>query len=254
MISDNLAKEIVLAKKELDDCLVQFLKDYKGKEQNEKDVQRLINSLVSKHTEVLNIINNSTGKTHQDYDFFESKDLQSDYLATVENFIPSSIKVYDIVDKLINKHKLLPISFDEKRYITIQKLVNTFSSKSKRTELLKEFESRDISIIGFQQKFKRVNKKLIKVQLVVGIPLLIISLVIIFAGELYLNKKFNGMQLIALRAILALSISLIGSSLIQGNVKTSWNIVSGVTLTAVGWVAVFLLLYFINPANPGDVH
>jgi len=116
------------------------------------------------------------------------------------------------------------------------------------------FVNRKISTKGFNYKFKKLKNRYLKLQLYIGIPLLLISGVIILIGENFLGKSFNGIQLIFLKMILSLSIATVGSTIIEGNADAKWSLNIGLTVRAVGWLAVFLILYFFNPANPGDVY
>ena len=61
------------------------------------------------------------------------------------------------------------------------------------------------------------------------------------------------MQLTLTKALLALSISIVGSSLIEGNIETNWSLGKGITIRAIGWAGIFLLIYLVNPSNPGEV-
>lgn len=252
-MESNLTLKIIEAKDKLDNNLKEFLIKY-NTEADSKNIQLLINELLSEHTNVINIINNSIGQTHQEYDFYYNADIKNDYVATIESFLPISFKISELINAIIKKHNLLEVQQTENKYITIQKLVNSFSSKENREKFLNEFISRNININGFNQKFKRVKNKELRLQLYIGIPMLLASVALIFSGEYFLGKPFNGIQLIMLKALIALTISIVGSSLIEGSVKTNWTIQKGLTIRAIGWVAVFLLIYFLNPANPGDVH
>jgi hypothetical protein len=253
-MADYSTKEILNSKKELDDSLVTFLKEYSNENITDSDVQSLVSDLLTKHISIINSINESVGKAHQKNDFFRNEDIKNDYLATVENFIETSLKIHDILKSIIKKHNLTDFTTGKNSYITIQKMVNTFSTKTNKEKIKNEFTNRNIPINGFNQKLKKVKGKYLRLQLFIGIPLLLLSIALIFLGEIYLGKPFNGIQLIILKALIALSISTVGSSLIEGNVETDWTLQKGLTIRAVGWVAVFLLIYFLNPASPGDVY
>lgn len=150
--------------------------------------------------------------------------------------------MHDVLNSIIKKHNLNEFSTNNNNYLTIQKMVNPFSSKTDKIKIIKEFKVRNLPIKGFNQKFKKVKGKYLKLQLFIGIPLLLLSIVLIFQGENYLGKPFNRIQLIILKALIALSISTVGSSLIEGNVETNLTLQKGLTIRAIGWVAVFLLI------------
>ena len=99
-----------------------------------------------------------------------------------------------------------------------------------------------------------MKTKYLQIQLWVGIPLLILTATIILFAELFIGKAFNGMQLTLTKALLALSISIVGSSLIEGQIETNWSIKKGITIRTIGWAGIFILIYLVNPSNPGDVH
>jgi hypothetical protein len=253
-MNDDLIKDVILSRDNLSDCLKNILIDYNTIKNQPEQIQIRVNSLLECHTQTINCINNAVSKTHQLKDFHYNEDLKQEYLETIENFLPVSLKVQDVLKMIVSKHNLANIPISPHTYTLCQRLVNTFSKTEKIKSLTVEFKNRNIPITGFNQKFKRMKDKELRLQLTIGIPLLLILLVIVFSGEYFLGKPFNGIQLISLKALLALSVSVVGSSLIEGTVKTKWTLEKGLTIRAVGWVAVFLLLYFLNPANPGDVH
>jgi len=137
----------------------------------------------------------------------------------------------------------------------MQRFINTFSDNSSKANLKKQFEEKQISISGFQLKFyKTMKAKFLRLQLWVGIPLLLICGATILMGEKLIGIDFKGIQLIFLKALMALSVSIVAASLIEGSATVKWTLQKGLAIRAAGWVAVFLLLYFLNPASPGDVH
>lgn len=253
-MSDYSSEKILQAKNNLDLQLADFISNYSNTKNDKISVQALVSNLITEHSNVLSTINIAIGKTHQEHDFFLSKDLQSDYLVTIENFLPVSFQVIDIVGQIIKKHQLNKYSINDRSYETIQRLVNTFASSDTKKSIKEDFKKRNISTKGFHKKFKHMKSKYLRTQLFVGIPLLLLCVILIFTGEFWLGKAFNGIQLIVLKALISLSVSIVGSSLIEGNVQTKWTLQKGLTIRAVGWVAVFLMIYFLNPANPGDVY
>lgn len=137
----------------------------------------------------------------------------------------------------------------------MQRFLNSFAEQKIKDEIKQKFINQNVSVTGFNQKFTRTMKsKFIRVQLWIGIPLFIICGTAILFTELITGKPFNGIQLIFLKGFFALSISIVASSLIEGNARLKWSMQQGLVFRAAGWIAVFLLLYFLNPASPGDVH
>jgi hypothetical protein len=253
-MSEYSSDKILQAKSRLDAELAVFISNYPKEKKDKVAVQKLVTKLITEYSNVLSTTNIAIGKTHQENDFFLCRDLQLDYLTTIENCVPAILGVIETVNQIIEKHQLTKYSVNEKSFETIQRFVNTFGTAEVKKSIKEEFKKRNLSIKGFNKKFKRMKNKYLRTQLFVGIPILIVCVLIIFTGELFLGKAFNGIQLVILKALISLSVSIIGSSLIEGNVHTNWTLQKGLTIRAVGWVAVFLLLYFVNPASPGNVH
>jgi hypothetical protein len=55
------------------------------------------------------------------------------------------------------------------------------------------------------------------------------------------------MQYMYLKGLMALEFSLLGESLREGKVNLNWTLKKSLVIIAVGWVAIFVLLYFSNP-------
>lgn len=243
------------AKSELDNSLRNFVTNYTNCNGDKVCVSKLIGDITTNHTNVLNTVSQVLADLHEEQDFFENKNLQRDYVGTVENFIPTSLKLIEVINGIAKKDGVTQISVSPKAYVTIQRFVNTFSEKQIIDELKDKFTEKGLSVSGFNQKYERTMKsKFIKLQLWLGVPLLLICGAAILFGENLIGSKFNGIQLIFLKAFMALTVSIVASSLIEGNATVKWSLQKGLAIRAVGWVAVFLLLYFLNPASPGDVH
>jgi hypothetical protein len=253
-MSDNLTQNILDRKKELDESLINFNNDYRNVKGDVKKIQTLLNDLIKSHSDLLNTVSVSIGQSHQLKDFFYNKDLQDDYVITTKNFLKTSFSTLDVIQALIVKHSLTSYKIGESAYYTPQKLINTFADKKTKKELIDEFTKKKLPVSGFQDTFNKMKNKHLKLQLWIGIPLIVIFFLITFLGEQISGTPFNGIQLIGLKALLALSFSIVGSTTIEGQVETDWTLKKGLSIRAVGWLAVFLLLYFLNPASPGDVH
>ncbi|HEX2968171.1 MAG TPA: hypothetical protein VHO46_03630 [Bacteroidales bacterium] len=248
-------EKILKAKAELDQTLAEFVTSYKNCNGKKICISQLIGQISSKHTNTLNTVNQVLAEIHEEYDFFENKNLQYDYVATVENFIPTSLKIVDGINVIAKKNGIKELSVSPKSYSTLQRFVNTFSDKKTIDDLKSKFLEKNISTSGFSQKFQKTMKiKFIKLQLWLGVPLLLLCGSTILFGEKIFGNSYNGIQLIFLKAFMALTVSIVASSLIEGNATVKWTLQKGLAIRAVGWVAVFLLLYFLNPASPGDVH
>lgn len=248
-------EKILNAKSDLDNALKNFVENFQNCNNDKQCISLLIGEISSKHTKVLNTVNKVLAELHEEYDFFENKNLQQNYVGTVENFIPTSLNLVTSINLIATKQALTQIPVSPKSYVTMQRFINTFSEKAVKERLKKKFEEKSISVSGFTLKFyKTMKAKFIRLQLWIGIPLLLICGAATIMGETLIGKDFKGIQLIFLKAFMALSISIVASSLIEGSATVKWTLQKGLAIRAVGWVAVFLLLYFLNPASPGDVH
>lgn len=255
MNGESGTDRILKAKGELDSILKGFVLEYNNCNGEKICLTQLIGKVAERHTMLLNTVNQVLAEVHEENDFFKNKNLQKDYGGTVENLIPTSLNVVESINAIAAKHNINPIIVSPKSYIVVQKFVNTFSDKETRDLLIVKFQERNISTSGFKLKFyKTMKAKFLRLQLWIGIPLLLLCGAVIFTGESYLGKIFGGIQLIYLKGLFALSLSIVGSSLIEGSAHVKWSLQKGLTIRAIGWVAVFLLIYFLNPASPGDVH
>lgn len=252
-MSNSQSQRIIDAKNQLNDSLKKFWIDYPSC-QNKTDVTGLIGELTNQHSSILTAINQVLSDVHQERDFFSETNLRQEYLGTVENFIAVSLKLNEVIRLAAQKNQISGRIVSDKSYNTVQSFINTFASADVIKKFKEGFQKNNISLEGFNQKFKKtMKKKYLYIQLWVGIPLLLICGFIIFFGEHYLHQRFNGIQLIFLKALLSLSTSAVGSSVIEGTANINWKMQTALTVRAAGWVAIFLLLYFLNPASPSQV-
>lgn len=131
-------------------------------------------------------------------------------------------------------------------YSSIQRLINYFE-KEKSYELKNKFMAAKLPTNGFDHKTKFSgwqigSRNLTITQIVVGLVFIVITGLIIFNKDV-----LNGMQYFFSRAVLSLGLTLIGSALLEGTVKLDWTIQKSITIKAVGWVALFIMLYYFNP-------
>lgn len=245
--------QIILEEKNaLNELLKDFISNYQSS-LTKVEHQENVNNLIIQYSSLLSKTNKCISDCHQKNDFFYSKDLKNDFIATIENYLNSLFNLIDAINLLIEKEKLTKWEIESSSFYVLQKFVNTFFDKVERQKILSEFEKRNIKTNGFKLKFEKLKTKYLRTQLWIGIPILIITTVIILFAETLIGSKFNGMQLTLTKALLALSISIVGSSLIEGNIETNWSLGKGITIRAIGWAGIFLLIYLVNPSNPGEV-
>lgn len=245
--------QIILEEKNaLNELLKDFISSYQSS-LTKVEHQENVNNLIIQYSSLLSKTNKCISDCHQKNDFFYSKDLKNDFIATIENYLNSLFNLIDAINLMIEKEKLTKWEIESSSFYVLQKFVNTFFDKVEKQKVLSEFEKRNIKTNGFKLKFEKLKTKYLRTQLWIGIPILIITTLIILFAETLIGSSFNGMQLTLAKALLALSISIVGSSLIEGNIETNWSLGKGITIRAIGWAGIFLLIYLVNPSNPGEV-
>jgi len=133
-------------------------------------------------------------------------------------------------------------------YSSIQRLLKHFSP-NKTTELKQKFMTAKLPTNGFDDKAKFSgwnvgSRNLTITQIVIGSVFTVVSGILIFKYDI-----MTGMQYMFNRAVLSLGLTLIGSALLEGTVKLNWTIQKSLTIKAVGWVSLFIMLYFLNPPS-----
>lgn len=245
--------QIILEEKnKLNELLKDFINSYQNTS-TKVEQQQNVNNLIIQYSSLLTKTNKCISACHQKNDFFYSTDLKNDFIATIGNYLKLLFNLIDAINLLIKKEQLTSWEIESSSFYVIQKFVNTFFDKVEKQQVLAEFEKRNILTNGFKLKFEKLKTKYLRTQLWVGIPILIITILIILFAETLIGSKFNGIQLTLTKALLALSISIVGSSLIEGKIETNWSLGTGITIRAIGWVGIFLLIYLVNPSNPGEV-
>ena len=110
------------------DAYTDSLKSFAKACQEKTDNAVLFGAVVEAHTRLLNTISNTITELHNEYNFFEDKNLCQEIEATVKNFLESSFNYCDLMDTVANKYKQQPVLPSEFAYNTIQTFLNTFSS------------------------------------------------------------------------------------------------------------------------------
>lgn len=133
-------------------------------------------------------------------------------------------------------------------YSSVQRLLKYFE-KENSNELKNKFMAAKLPTKGFDDKtefsgWKIGSRNLTITQIVVGSAFTIAAGILIFKYDV-----FTGMQYMFSRATLSLGLTLIGSALLEGTVKLDWTVKKSLTIKAVGWVSLFIMLYFMNPPS-----
>ncbi|MHA1381760.1 MAG: hypothetical protein ACTSRG_25605 [Candidatus Helarchaeota archaeon] len=163
------------------------------------------------------------------------------------NMTDTILQYWGMIKRFCLKYDLNTLKPSATAYASIQRVLKHFYP-DKILELKTKFLDVDLPITGFVTKGVHMgwNKsKTIKTQLIVGIPILTITLILSF-----IFTKLSGFQYFILRLFLALGITLVGSSLIEGKVKFNTTNIAGFSIKATGWIAIFLIIFFLNPPSP----
>ena len=173
-----------------------------------------------------------------------SKTQIQDILTSIENVLEFSIEYWDVMIE-VSKNILGQPYCPERNFMkTSQSILKTYR-KDKASELNNRFKLNNIPTTGFnsKEKYKLTSIKIDWVSLVVGMLLLIISGLIVFILDIN-----TGMKYFFSRVLISLSIALVFTGVAKDKIQAKMN-VPGMAITAAGTIAIFLVLYFANPAE-----
>ncbi len=189
---------------------------------------------------------NSFERTLDEYSLPEinvSKDVINRKVEDTVNMIETILSHWKTVYALSDKYALNRPKPSQTAYASIQRVIKKFRPEIVK-DVEKEFSELELPLYGFKNTRTHSGwaKRSLSIQLKIGIPLLIITGVLIF-----LVPNLNGTQYLFLRVIMALAITLIGATTIEGTINVDWTMKTSLTVRATGWIAIFILLYFFNP-------
>ncbi|MEL0656740.1 hypothetical protein V6257_17090 [Pseudoalteromonas issachenkonii] len=167
-----------------------------------------------------------------------------DVITSIENVLKFSAEYWETMISVSKAILGTPYAPEKNFMKTSQSILKTYSEE-KSLELRELFKSNGIPTTGFDSKenHRLTSIKIDWVSLVIGIVLLIASGIIIFHVDSY-----TGMQYFFTRIINSLSIALIFTGVAKNKIQAKIN-VPGLAITAAGTIAIFLTLYFANPAE-----
>lgn len=186
-------------------------------------------------------------------DFKLNEDTKNRKIEDCLDLIPRIIKHWQLVKAFSSKYKLTcPVPSDH-AYASIQRLIKTFCP-DKVEELKEKFMSEQLPTTGFDSKKKHSgwkigSKKLTVLQIVFGLLFCGASIIIAFA-----NKDLNAFQYLVFRVCLSLGITLIATALIEMNLHINWTIQTALSIKAFGAIALFILIYYLNPPSAPNPH
>jgi hypothetical protein len=145
---------------------------------------------------------------------------------------------------MISDRLMIDLKLQDNFLYTSQVILKTYR-KDKAIKIKEDFISNNIPIKGFESKdkYKLKSLKIDWVSLLIGIILLLISGILVFNVDIS-----TGMQYYFSRILISLSIALIFTSIAKNKIQAKISL-PGIAITAVGTIAVFLILYLVNPAE-----
>lgn len=211
----------------------------------EAEVLSIITDLHNKGAAFFNLFERSIDEYGQG-NFDLTTDTKIRKIEDAEALVDTIIMHWQTIRKIANKYNVSYPTPTDKAYSSIQRLLKKF--RPNKIETIKEkFMSEQLPTNGFDSKethsgWEIGSKKLTVAQIIVGTLLIISSAVIAFS-----NDTLNGFQYLFFRLTLSLGITLISTALIEINLKINWTIEKSFTVKAIGAIAFFILIYYINP-------
>ncbi|MFM2484353.1 hypothetical protein [Celerinatantimonas yamalensis] len=173
-----------------------------------------------------------------------SKTQIEDVLTSIENILDYSITYWDVMISTSTKTVSVPYSPDANFLKTSQQIFKTYK-KNQALTLKNRFIKYNLPTNGFDAKgsYKLTSIKIDWVSLIIGIILFVASGLVVFFIDID-----TGMEYLFSRILISLSVALIFSGVAKEKIQAKINI-SGLTITALGTIAIFFTLYFANPAE-----
>lgn len=214
---------------------------------SEDVVQNKMTLLHSKGVDFFNFFERSIDEYGLSY-FELNKDTKNRKIEDAENIIDVILNHWKTLKMISEKYNLTCPTPSSGSYSSIQRLLRHFQPE-KSNEHKKKFMDANLPTNGFDSKAKFSgwqigSRNLTITQIIVGLVFISATGLIIFNKDV-----LNGMQYFFSRAVLSIGLTLIGSALLEGTVKFDWTIRKSVTLKAVGWVSLFIMLYYFNPPS-----
>lgn len=232
--------ELLKTKEKLDKSLAEFMLDINSENkfiEIQKNASALFTSL---EDELCNKINKGDDL---------SKTELEDFLSTIENIFDFVIKYSEFI-KIMRERRGVLYEYSSNVLSTSEAVLKHY--RKERAGYYKEkFKENDFPTRGFEKELSMRNKTK-------DILCIIFGSVLFFASVLmaYLLDVNTGYQYLVFRVCFSLGVALLASGLLKGFVKTkikTSNKINRVEITACGAVAIFLLLYLINPAEPPQI-
>lgn len=234
---ESLQKTYLYSKKAFDDSLRILLSE------NPNFTRDSINDVIAKATKFFTDFEAFLANISSDKYTLTKVQIQ-DVLTSIENILDASFEYWntigDISEKVLDyRHK--PQSNFLK---TAQGILRTYDKKKAET-YRKKFLKNDLPANGFEskEKYKLTTSLIDWVLVAFGVLFFAIS-----SGIVFLDFIETGMQYFLTRIFISLGVAFLIVGLSKHTIQAQFYI-SKVRITAVGIPALFLIIYFLNPAE-----
>lgn len=226
----------------------------KEKEALDKCLQSVLSHIPNVSTQLLNDAHFQGTKFFSKFESFississESEVLSKiqveDVLTSIENVLNYSLYYWEVMTFISDGVVSVPYS-PEPNFLKTSQLVFKTYKKEDALKLKERFIERNLPTKGFDSKesYKLTSIKIDWVSLIIGSLLLTISGVLVFFMDID-----TGMKYFFSRILISLSVALLFTGVAKEKIQAKINI-PGLAVTALGTIAIFLTLYFANPAE-----
>lgn len=233
--------DLIERKQELENSLIELKNDLNS-DDKALDIQRKASNLFTDLEEKLCDV---AGRKED-----LSKTELEDWLSTIENIFEFVI-AYSTFVKIWNNQKNSNYRYSPQTLSTAESVLNNYR-KRKAMYYKKKFEENNFPIGGFEKKLPLRNVTRDVACVVIGVVLLT------GCGLMaYVLDVQSSYQYLFYRVMISISIPLILSGLIKGVVEVKFDTkikFTRIQITAVGSIALFIILYFLNPAPPPEIN
>lgn len=211
------------------------------------EVQNQITMLHNKGVTFFNLFERSIDEYGLPY-FELNKDTKNRKIEDAIGLVEVLVNHWTTLRQISDKYSISCPTPSSNAYSSVQRLLKYFE-KEKSNELKNKFMAAKLPTKGFDDKTKFSGWKigslnLTITQIVVGLIFTIVTGLLIFKYDV-----LTGMQYMFCRIVFVTGITLIGSALIEGTVNINWTLQKSLTIKAVGWIAIFILLLYKNIPN-----
>ncbi len=230
---------VLVLKASFDSSLLDLLTEILKNSLTNKTYHRALSSLSNLVTEFEHFLTTASSDTVD-----ISKAYAEDILVSIENILivcAKSWEAFEAASNCLNTTITLPTG---SYLFTSQAIFKTYK-KHRAKQIESTYTAMNLPISGFNHKKSlKLNQMKIHIpQTIAGSTLMSIGIVLTF----FIGLE-TGTQYFISRILIALGSGFLITGLTKDYIKTKFNI-NGATITASGAIAIFLILFFFNPAS-----